>query len=973
MCRNPAGIPVSGPRNLLNPSCGCIPHGHKVIRLTAKERAVLHLLEYQKYTDSVEVPPEMTQEGIAHAAGFDVAHFSEYVRPLVPEGAVRERQAHVKGIRQRRKVYELTESGRMMAVRLRKGLMSEIVRVRDAQGVHEATLAQVLEIDGLQASSLAVLLQSMNGGVLDAATLIPKPRSSLVEMLAEAPRVGKFVGRQAELEEITKEGDGPRVFVVRGVAGIGKSTFAAKACESVRGNKNRFWHRVRPWDTRESLLLSLSAFLGTLGRPALRAVLARGDTVRATRLFREDLPGTQSFLVFDDVHEASREALLFFRLLVEAIAAAPDVHAIILSRTKLSFFDRRDVVLSGLVRELDLAGLDPKEIQAFWADDESPPVPQAVSQHVGGHPLFLEMLRAHQHVHSRALRDIRSFVEEEIYEILPQAERRMMKLASLYEIPVPRDALLADPGWSHDVLLSLSNRSLLRPVGEELYEAHDTIRHSFAELLTPSERRELGAFAVKELRQLGSKASEAKDFSVCINYFSNALRLSASAEERLTLWESLGDVNQRLGDLPTILNTYGEAIKIAPGPEVLARLHRKMADVLLKRGEIAASFAELEAGLRALGDTVSVERGWLELFGCQALNGLGEPERARKLGESALTLFRQFGNLAGQAWSLHSLGINAFRRGDLTMADRLYRTALELAQRVSDPELTVELFQSMTGLQFFRTEDTEKVSQAIAAMEAVPGSLEDPFVRELFFRARSEFKYYVFGDMDGAARDNTQARLAAAQIQDWHAVAETEFLSAAMSAGIAPRKGDFGEARRGMEKAGEIYASLGLRLNHMNSLFWKALFSAMDGDREDFVRIANQITKTATEERLLPYFDMISGLARFVDGDSEGARVCLDRAVRNAEELRAKYGPGIWGLAGYTMPSFCYGVVLRAMGLEREGGEQIKRSLELRRRNRAWIAQAPDQERLLLRGLQRMMRRGVDRSRTPMEVPRKVS
>ena len=80
------------------------------MRLAAKERILLHLLDYAKFAEAVQVPHEMAQDRIASRAGIDLRHFSQYVRPLVREGTIRERLAHVEGQDQRRKVYELPHS-----------------------------------------------------------------------------------------------------------------------------------------------------------------------------------------------------------------------------------------------------------------------------------------------------------------------------------------------------------------------------------------------------------------------------------------------------------------------------------------------------------------------------------------------------------------------------------------------------------------------------------------------------------------------------------------------------------------------------------------------------------------------------------------------------------------------------------------------------------------------------------------------
>ncbi|HLB68289.1 MAG TPA: ATP-binding protein, partial [Thermoplasmata archaeon] len=358
-----------------------------------KERILIHLIEYAKYVDELEVPSAITQEGIARETGIDVPHFTQYVRPLIQEGLIRERMAHVKGVRRRRKVYDLTDTGKLSAVRLRDKLKSEVLRVRDQKEVREASVSQILKEVSRKVSLLDVLRQAMETGIVDLASLAGVPLPSFVEMLSDAPQLKTFVGRRAELEAITGESEQPRVFVVRGVAGIGKSSFGAKATELLRGKRNLFWHQVRRWDTHLSILASLGDFLAALGRPGLRSVLTRDTMDRAVQVLREDMPGTQSFLVMDDAHEASPDAVASLRLLKEIIADAPDVRLLVLTRETLPFYDRRDVVVRGLVREMELGGLVPEEVEALL----SPKLYRATSdvvRQLGGHPLFLELVRA---------------------------------------------------------------------------------------------------------------------------------------------------------------------------------------------------------------------------------------------------------------------------------------------------------------------------------------------------------------------------------------------------------------------------------------------------------------------------------------------------------------------------------------------------------------------------------------------------
>lgn len=197
------------------------------MRLTVKERILLHLLDYVGHSESLDVPAGITQEGIVRVVGIDSPHFMQYVRPLLKEELVRERLAHVRGLQRRRKTYDLTERGRMEAYRLRERVKAETVRIHDPSGIREATVAELLA-QAPGASIPEVVRQAMETGVVDLASLAAPRGPSFVAFLSGAPKVDRFVGRQRQLEIFTGPGGRTRIFVVRGVAGIGKTTLAAK-------------------------------------------------------------------------------------------------------------------------------------------------------------------------------------------------------------------------------------------------------------------------------------------------------------------------------------------------------------------------------------------------------------------------------------------------------------------------------------------------------------------------------------------------------------------------------------------------------------------------------------------------------------------------------------------------------------------------------------------------------------------------
>ena len=137
------------------------------VRLTAKERILLHLLHYARYAEAPEVPPELTQGRIVEAAGIDRRHFAQYVQPLIRDGLVRVRTARVRSVVQRRRVYVLTEEGRSRALEVRDRVRSAVVRVRDASGLRDVTVAEVLLEAKGSMSVLDILRESIETGVVE--------------------------------------------------------------------------------------------------------------------------------------------------------------------------------------------------------------------------------------------------------------------------------------------------------------------------------------------------------------------------------------------------------------------------------------------------------------------------------------------------------------------------------------------------------------------------------------------------------------------------------------------------------------------------------------------------------------------------------------------------------------------------------------------------------------------------------------
>jgi predicted transcriptional regulator len=114
--------------------------------LTVRERILLHLFDFNRFSDQYEAPLEVTQEGIARTTGIRVHHVSQYIRPLISDAMVDERTSHIRRKARKRKVYFLTAKGRFQAASLRSSLLEEDVPLRSVgEEIQELPLSEVYQ------------------------------------------------------------------------------------------------------------------------------------------------------------------------------------------------------------------------------------------------------------------------------------------------------------------------------------------------------------------------------------------------------------------------------------------------------------------------------------------------------------------------------------------------------------------------------------------------------------------------------------------------------------------------------------------------------------------------------------------------------------------------------------------------------------------------------------------------------------
>ncbi len=439
-------------------------------------------------------------------------------------------------------------------------------------------------------------------------------------------------------------------------------------------------------------------------------------------------------------------------------------------------------------------------------------------------------------------------------------------------------------------------------------------------------------------------------------HLNEALRILevAPSSQMARALEELGDLYELSGNFNRATENWGRAIFIQKGvnggkeSENLVRLHRKMASALEIRGESSAATLELDAGFLGLGNTVSAERGWLELVRCHTAILLENWQKAREDANAALQVFRDFGVLLGEGRALEALGRieTDSPRGNLPSAEQCLNLALERFESIGDLDSAGSVHTHLARLFAYRLGDVEKAMEHIRAIEEVPGTLRDPHKRRALLMLKGWIDVKVKGDYKTSEASFREAMALAQKIED-------PVTSAAAGYGlafVAYYQGHVAEARRGFEQCMVDLKAHDLFNYAVESMCMAADCCLLEGDLEGFHRIVKGLEdpqlQTGVQTRLIMVL-AIQGLDLIIKGDREGSHALFSRALELAEsEPEVEQTPFV---------HYAYGIVLRVMGQDRRATEHLDQAEKLLRTHcrHGILAMLPVRESLLAETLRR--------------------
>ncbi|HNU35931.1 MAG TPA: AAA family ATPase, partial [Methanomassiliicoccales archaeon] len=520
-----------------------------------------------------------------------------------------------------------------------------------------------------------------------------------VDFTDKKPAVRAFYGREREIGMLSDllTSETKRMVVINGIPGIGKTTLLAKFAQNVRDRTSVFWYKVHEWANLKALLRPLAEFLSQMGRRNLEWYLNQTEAPlvgEATHILETDLKDVTVLLIFDDVHKAEPSVLEFLGALLTVMEGFDHVRAICTARELPTFYSR-SAVFRGLVEELNLEGLDKSSsVQMMRSRGLSPADVDEVFRVTSGHPLFLELIDDPKLALGK---NIRIFIEQEVFSRLGVAERKIMSIAAVFRYPVLIDAFFimeeeihlaagmdkvelegADYAVSYEAVDSLLAKSIIYESVGRLIGMHDLLREFSLSRLTPRQRRVYHRAAARYYLQDGSAPARVEGLyhSLMASDLQTATSIAA-------------------GDGRSIINK-GYATQFAP---LLDRLLRDMdgtdrkdlVEISLLQGEVLYLQGEWDRALEVLRNLKGSPGGLdarvlgevTRMIGVIHLNR-GEYDLAWGLLSESMGISVSSSDLSTQADILYDMGGLLERRGRTAEAIERFEKARTIALELAD-------------------------------------------------------------------------------------------------------------------------------------------------------------------------------------------------------------------------------------------------------------------------------------------------
>jgi tetratricopeptide (TPR) repeat protein len=691
-----------------------VNRGSRKSLLTVRERVILHLLAQHKYCQDADAPKAVTQDGIASAIEVGRNNVAKIMTVMSEEGIVDIQSKHVKGLPSVRLVYFLAPKGFEEGKKLKAAIEFTTVDVIDLNGKTYPDEVGRIGMYLPNRYSLLELAMGVSRGQFDCASFHEgkvKEERRFVDYSDKKPAIRTFFGREKELEKLNGliDSNAIKAVMIYGIPGIGKTTLLAKFTQDIRDRINVFWFKIHEWVDFKGVLKPLSEFLSQIGKKNLEYYLTQTDIPALSEvchIIETDMRGSKSLMIFDDIHKADKGVKDLLGAILTSIEGIPGVWMIGSAREMQSFYDR-GAVFRGYVVEMQIDGLDRSSSFNMMRTRSLPEMDlESLYSITNGHPLFLELIEDPKVALGK---NIRMFIEQEVFSRLEVSEKRIMGIAAIFRYPVMIDAFFTmeeeiqneskganvelettDYSISYDTVDSLISKSILHESVGRMIGMHDLMREFVYSKLTPRQRNIYHKAAARFYLQDMSAPSSVEALYHCL-----------MAKEYLIA------IDIAAGNGRKIINK-GYAVQFNPLLKQLLTSapkieQRDKMEMLILQGEIMEISGDWDAAISRFSEIVSMASPTTDVRLIAEMNWrIGAINlRRSKLDESekylslALDLAKKTEEKHTLADVYNDLGAVWMRRGRWDEASANYSKSMELSKMIGDDAI---LGKSMYGL-----------------------------------------------------------------------------------------------------------------------------------------------------------------------------------------------------------------------------------------------------------------------------------
>ncbi len=483
------------------------------------------------------------------------------------------------------------------------------------------------------------------------------------------------------------------------------------------------------------------------------------------------------------------------------------------------------------------------------------------------------------------LNGIDDFIGEEIYSSLEDSEKKMMKVACLFDRPFDANALFVEEDLDFDTLLALRNKSLIRMVGDGRYEAHEVIRTYFRRILTPAERERFARGILPHLLEQGRKAKATYRNDDALGYFSNVLELQIEDGGRLEAREGLGEVLELIGQYEQALARYQSVLELSPEADVSSRIHRKIGRVRLFTGEAEAAVESLEKARGLLDDEKSLEAGKLRLALSQTLHRMRRWDESKKAANEAmkiLELHPDQENEIGKAHSILGLSFIFGEPQDFHKAEGHLLKSLDLRQKAGSLEGEAAT-QNNLGIAYANLGEPRKALEHLSAGVRLAEETGSFYTASKLTMTTGCVHYELLGEFDEALKRLMKALETAENAGDGY----LQCLAHRHISRAQRYKGDLKSALVHSSAYLELAEKMGQKWDTANAHLEKAkefLTLGSLADAETSCKIAREMAIGVDDRLLEAEVLRVEGAIRRVQGRGEDSEKTIREAIGLLDE-----------------------------------------------------------------------------------------